>query len=208
MVQILLACPHDGCLAEGAAFTCHSAVPIRPGTPEYIVFMQCGVCGNGVIGRFNNPGIPNWLNGAAGDLRPVETWPKRIASAAPEHVPDNVKGFYLQAMDNYKRRNWDAAGAMFRKALDTSLRRLNPGGQGTIYERINGLPANIGLTDAMKEWAHQIRRLGADAAHDEDPFTEVEAQAVQAFTELFLTYAFMLPGMLAARNPAAPPAPA
>jgi Domain of unknown function (DUF4145) len=110
-------------------------------------------------------------------------------------------------MDNHKRSNWDAGGAMFRKALDTSLRRLNPGGKGSIYDRINTLPPNAGVTDAMKEWAHQIRRLGADAAHDEDPFSEIEAKALQSFTELFLTYAFMLPGMLAASNPGAPHPP-
>ena len=52
----------------------------------------------------------------------------------------------------------------------------------------------------MKEWAHEIRCLGADAAHDEDPFTENEAKSLQPFTELFLTYAFMLPGMLDAKK--------
>jgi hypothetical protein len=56
----------------------------------------------------------------------------------------------------------------------------------------------------MREWAHQIRELGNDAAHDEDPFTEHEAQTLQAFTELFLTYSFTLPGMIAARKSPAP----
>jgi hypothetical protein len=52
----------------------------------------------------------------------------------------------------------------------------------------------------MKEWAHEIRLLGNDAAHEEDPFTPPEAESLQAFTQLFLTYAFTLPGMLAARK--------
>ena len=53
----------------------------------------------------------------------------------------------------------------------------------------------------MKKWAHEIRHLRNDATHEEDPFTDDEAQALQSFTELFLTYAFTLPGMLVARHP-------
>jgi Domain of unknown function (DUF4145) len=92
---------------------------------------------------------------------------------------------------------------MFRKTLDTSLRKLNPVGRGSIFELINSMPADAGLTVAMKEWGHEIRRLGADAAHDEDPFAEDEAKSLQSYTELFLTYAFTLPGMLAAKKPSA-----
>jgi hypothetical protein len=57
----------------------------------------------------------------------------------------------------------------------------------------------------MKEWAHHIRRLGNDAAHEEEPFEEDEARGLQSFTELLLTYAFTLPGMLVERYPPAAP---
>jgi hypothetical protein len=90
--------------------------------------------------------------------------------------------------------------------LDTALRRLDPSGKGTLQQRIDHLPAELSITPAMKEWAHQIRELGNDAAHEEDPFTEDEARALHAFSELFLTYTFTLPGMFAARK--SPPSPA
>jgi hypothetical protein len=106
-------------------------------------------------------------------------------------------------MDNMAR-NFDAAGTMFRKSLDAALKRLDSTGKGSLQKRIDTLPAETGVTPAMKEWAHQIRHLGNDAAHEDDPFTEEEAKSLQAFTELFLTYAFTLPGMLAARKPPAP----
>lgn len=92
---------------------------------------------------------------------------------------------------------------MFRKSLDVSLRTLNPGAKGSIYDRIESLPEKAGVTVAMKKWAHEVRRLGADAAHDEDPFTEDEAKTISEFTEMFLTYAFSLPARLAASAPAA-----
>ncbi len=93
---------------------------------------------------------------------------------------------------------------MFRKSLEASLKAIGSGGRASLEKRINDLPLETGVTPAMKEWAHQIRVLGNDAAHEEDPFTREDADALQAFTELFLTYAFTLPGMMAARKAVAP----
>ncbi len=94
--------------------------------------------------------------------------------------------------------NFDAAGMMFRKCLEAALKHLDPNGTGTLAMRIDNLPAKVDVTPSMKEWAHQIRRLGNEAAHDDDPFTREESQTLKSFTELFLVYSFTLPGMLAA----------
>jgi len=110
-------------------------------------------------------------------------------------------------MDSLTRRNFDAAGAMFRKSLDTDLKRIHSEGRGKVQNRIDNLPEATGVTPAMKKWAHQIRDLGNNAAHEKAPFTEDEAKALQSFTELFLTYAFTLPGMVAARKPSAEKVP-
>jgi len=118
-------------------------------------------------------------------------------------MPANIESFYSQGMDSLSRKNFDAAGTMFRKSLDTALKRLDPSGLGNLQQRIDKLPVAVGVTPAMKEWAHEIRELGNDAAHEEEPFTEIEATTLQAFTELFLTYTFTLPGMLTARKEAA-----
>jgi Domain of unknown function (DUF4145) len=109
----------------------------------------------------------------------------------------------LQGIDNLKRKNFDAAGTMFRKSLDVGLKIINPAGRGSLEKRIDSLPEDMGITPAMKDWAHEIRHLGSDAAHEDEPFAPEEAGALQSFMELFLTYAFTLPGMLAARRAAA-----
>ena len=114
---------------------------------------------------------------------------------------DNCLNFYKQGMDSLTRKNFDAAGTMFRKSLDAGLRQIDPDGKGTLEKRINALPSETGITPPMKGWAHEIRHLGNDAAHEDEPFTDGEAKSLQSFTELFLTYAFTLPGMLAARHP-------
>ena len=62
-------------------------------------------------------------------------------------------------------------------------------------ERIDNLPADL-ATPAMKEWAHHIRLDANEATHEVEEFTEDDAKKLQLFTEMFLTYAFMLPAMM------------
>jgi hypothetical protein len=208
MVQIALDCPH--CLTEKAAFAGSAHVPFQSGRQEFLMLMQCQVCGEGIVAKFGGGiNFQNWVAGQSPhQMAPplIKYWPEKTQTKAPDHTPSNVQSFYTQGMDNVARKNFDAAGTMFRKSLDSALRRLDPSGKGTLQQRIDNLPAALGITPAMKEWAHQIRELGNDAAHEEDPFTEDEAKTLQAFSELFLTYIFTLPGMLAARKSLLPPA--
>ena len=123
--------------------------------------------------------------------------------ACPDYTPDRPKNLYLQGLDNQRRQNWDAAGMAFRTCLDQALRRLHPEGKGTLATRIDSLPAETGVTPSMKQWAHEIRTLGNEAAHEDEPFDEQSTKDLQSFTEVFLMYAFTLPGMLEARHPPA-----
>ena len=208
MPQIPLDCPY--CLTKQAAFQGSSFEPMNAENTEFIMLMQCQVCRDGIVARFKAPSSQSfyqWVQGQVygtpeqikkvADL--IKTYPEPHVSTTPDHTPQNVERFYLQGMDNLKR-NFDAAGTMFRKSLDSALKHLDPNGKGTLEKRIDSLPDASGVTSAMKTWAHEIRHLGNDAAHEDDPFIETEAKSLQAFTELFLTYAFTLPGMLAERK--------
>ncbi len=208
MVQISHLCPH--CLTERAAFTSDIAKLIKPQSTEFIALFQCGVCGNGIVAKLVGVHVPAWYSGQAnininnrgGTAYLDDTWPKPTPAKSPEHVNAVISGYYVQAMDNMSRRNFDAAGIMFRKTLEASLKDIDPSGKGNLYNRIINLPRDKGITDALKDCAHAVRQLGADAAHEDDPFSELDVKSIQSFTELFLTYAFTLPGMLAARKAA------
>lgn len=201
MPHIQRDCPH--CLTVRAPFTGDHYLQVKPGMPNFEVLMQCGVCGECIIVKIAVTDIRAWATGQmqnpSGSV--IDVWPKNVEQKAPPHTPDNVKSFYLQGIDSLARRNFDAAGTMFRKALDAGLKKVHPEGRGTLERRIDTLPDNIGITPAMKEWAHNIRDLGNDAAHEDEPFQENEAKDLQSFSELFLTYAFTLPGMIEARKP-------
>jgi hypothetical protein len=86
--------------------------------------------------------------------------------------------------------------------MEVSLKTLHPEGKGSLYDRIEKLPDDKGVTPTMKQWAHEVRLIGRDAAHDDDLVTKEEAEDMQAFIELFLVYAFDLPTRIAARKAA------
>ena len=196
MVQVQLDCPH--CHTLKVAFEVRGYAHI-PNTTGYIALVQCGNCSDGVVAKFDGQ-LDYWVNSGHGRVRLVDYYPREAAQAAPEHVPTNIASFYLQGRGGLARGHFDAAGSMFRKALDTALKAIHPEGKGVLAKRIDALPADKGVTPAMRSWAHEIRELGNDAAHDEDPFTKPEAEMLQAFTEVFLTHAFTLPGMIEARR--------
>jgi hypothetical protein len=111
-------------------------------------------------------------------------------------------------MDNLQAQRWDAAGAMFRKTLDTATKRMSDEFKSiTLYARINKLVSEGLLTEAMGDWSHEIRLDGNDAVHDEEPETEDDARSTQRFTEAFLRYAFTLPALVASSRAKREPAP-
>jgi uncharacterized protein DUF4145 len=51
----------------------------------------------------------------------------------------------------------------------------------------------------MKSWAHQVRLIGNDAAHEADEPSSDDIDAMAAFTETLLKYLFTLPAEVKAR---------
>ena len=141
-------------------------------------------------GGFSNP-----KDAPLEDIQIKAVAPKPPSTAAPAFTPENVARFFEQGMENLAR-NWDAAGTMFRKALDAGLKDKWPEVTGSLYDRIEKIATEGGLTADMKEWAHHIRLDGNDAAHEDQPMVASRARALADFTRLFLLYTFSLPGML------------
>ncbi|MFT8245187.1 DUF4145 domain-containing protein [Roseomonas sp. BN140053] len=198
-------CPFCG--TEASGFNVVAAKQKEKGHNIFNALMVCGNCDAGVVALVQGASILNWIgaNSHKSDARLVRYWPEPEEPSLPKFLPENVKRAFAQAQDNILRRHWEAAGIMFRKSLENGLKLLHPEGKGTLQRRIENLPIETGVTPTMREWADEIRSLGNDAAHEETEFTEAEAKALQAFTEVFLTYAFTLPGQLKARKAEQPP---
>ena len=178
-------CPHCG--VKSVAFTVEKSVTFTVGPRKFSDrFVQCGHCGRGVLLMHDDA--------SAGDYVVAPSLPD---TAAPAHAPDNVARYFVQGMENLTR-NFDAAGMMFRKALDTALTAKFPNIKGRLVDRIDEAAKQGAMTKNMADWAHQIRRLGNEAAHEEEPFSRQDAEELRSFTDLLLRYLFTLPGMLQA----------
>ncbi len=114
----------------------------------------------------------------------------------PIHIPDRVVTPFAQGLASIRTQSWDAAGAMFRKAIDIATKHLGTAPSLTLIKRIDDLAVNHTITPGLKDLAHKVRLGGNDAVHDDDPFTEKEARDLEFFARMFLTYSFTLPGML------------
>jgi hypothetical protein len=95
---------------------------------------------------------------------------------------------------------------MFRKSLDVATKVVRPELKAlSLFKRIEALYDEGHITEAMRDWSHEIRLDGNEAVHDEEPETPEDAQSTQKFAEALLTYMFTLPSMVAQnrakRNP-------
>ncbi len=209
MAVMALDCPHCG--TENVSFDVVGERHFLANRWHWLVFLICAKCEQGVIARVagvNDRGAGNhgtspgtYAHDPRNDgYKLIATWPQAEQLKAPAHTPGHVARFYIQAEDNLRRGNWDAAGGMYRSALDVGTSALDASLTGRLVKRIDKLAGNLAITPAMREWAHKIRLGGNVALHEEEPFSEAEATALKTFTELFLTYAFMLPGMLEERR--------
>ena len=178
-------CPH--CHTKAVGFTIQHIREWREYCTEfeYVEYEDalavCGFCDKTVLAEFGG-----------NDLLGIVPSPPE----PPMYVPDNVKNFFQQGINNLSG-DYDAAGAMFRKALETALKMKFPEiGDMKLKNRIDKIAKQGDLTPALAAWSHEIRDGGNDAAHEEDPFSEEDAQDLYDFTELVLLYLFTLPEKL------------
>ena len=197
-----LHCPH--CNTEAAGFFGDAYMQGDSRINSWLLLLRCGVCNEGAVAKYQSMHFPQWVqsNGQLPPPKLLGIWPEEEQLKAPEHLTDKVERLYLQGVSSLDRSEYDAAGTMFRKCLDSALKQVHPEGRGNLKERIDKLPEALGVTPAMKQWAHEIRDLGNDAAHEEELFTGEQAAELHAFTEMFLTYSFTLPKMLEQRKEA------
>lgn len=178
---------------------------------RFRVVMVCQACEEVIVGLFERTLGADVLSGSPAECPAnptdygfslTDTYPKPALVRAPEYINDQLKSYYMQAVENVKRR-WDASGAMSRKVVDVSVKQLlkdEATKYRTMNDRIDALAKRGRLTEDLRTWAHEVRLGGNDAAHDEDPFTKEEAAELLDFVELYLTYVYTLPGRLAARR--------
>lgn len=115
--------------------------------------------------------------------------------SAPKHWPAEVGRYWLQAQRSIEGSNWDAAALMARSALQLLLRRESASGNSLVKE-IDDIASKGLIPPIMKDWAHELRVLGNDAAHPtpgDAGTSEKDAKRVVRFLRVLLTLLQDLP---------------
>lgn len=190
--------PHSGTRYAGIAhLTCPrcslpsaAKIEARQGGGEYNQLIQ-----NGGDPTYNSPwAISNF-------------WPRPSGPEVPDNLPEDVNRIYLQAESNFAiNGNEEAAGTMYRKALDVGLKKIDTALTGTLGQKIQSLTKSGKLTSDILEWSTHVRDLGNDAAHEEIPPTREELENLRGFTDMVLQYLFTLPAMVKKRREQIPSA--
>lgn len=210
-------CPH--CFTANSGFTYVAEVPhlTSPGAQpsRFTLIFRCNSCYEAVgIKITSTAGRSSFATGRSGDLvrsidfDPVKSafkllgqYPDRREVVIPAHLSASTERCYRQGQNAADREEYDSAGAMFRKCIDIATRELDNSTSGKkLAARIEALWQSGKLTESLRDWAHEVRLDGNDAAHDDDPLSREEIEQLASFTDLFLRYTFTLPAQVKARK--------
>ena len=160
------------------------------------------------------PQVGRFEQGFGGDPTAIgysifDFWPAIPGPNVPEYLPPKVHRVYLQAERNFPTDgNEEAAGMLYRKALDVGLLQIDPTLIGMLGQKIKALAKAGKLTADLEDWSGHVRDLGNEAAHDDEPPTRQDLNDLRGFTEMVLRYLFTLPGMVKQRRAQDAEAPA
>ena len=132
----------------------------------------------------------------------IRVYPELQELTVPQNTPENIARNYktaLRNLDSGADADFEAAGILVRKALETAVNESNAQG-ANLKQKIDNLADNLIITRHMQQWAHEIRVIGNEAAHEDTPLTREDAVDAVNFTEMLLTYLFTLPGMIEERR--------
>jgi hypothetical protein len=146
MAQLALDCPH--CRTERAGFHLVSFARILQ-TPRAIATLQCGVCGEGIIAQINSAVCQAWQQGQSIPESHIERrYPASQPHSAPADTPKDIADAFISGLRNLERKDGsdsNAAVAMFRRALELAVRKLDPDApkRTILIERIERLSNDV-----------------------------------------------------------------
>ena len=187
-------CPH--CDTGSTSFTILGEPRQSMGGQARYTFGICGSCKGGVVLEIVLVSLEGDVDVTARAIPRPMMGTKRITEVrVPTCMPPKVESFFRQARHNLVLKNWDAAGVMYRKALEIGLTSILGKTKGNLASDIGQAVKKVGVPPDFKGSAEIIRIVGNEAAHEEE-FSEFEARLLDADTEAVLVCLFTIPGIL------------
>ena len=108
----------------------------------------------------------------------------------PPYNPPKVAALFKQARHNLVLQNWDAAGLVYRKTLETALQFKFGPIKGNLYSVIKHVSKT--QPGMFRLFAWMTRDLGNNAAHELE-FDQSAAQLMDSHVEQLMVYLFTVP---------------
>ena len=145
-----------------------------------------------------------------GELHEADIYPSPL-SKVPSYMPEIPRDAFLDAEFNFRSKKWKTSSQLYLQCLEMSCIIIaNGGDEGLalsdsmrkipLTQRINELHKSGKITEDMKVWAHQMRVIGQYDKHAYVRADENDAKELRSYCDLFMRYAFTMPGMLAERR--------
>lgn len=186
---------------------------------EGVSLSRCGNCANPVMFVVDLPryifsefSSPNSL-GAGGSARLVsqfrikQTYPEAKKVDSHPSWPNPIQQPFIE-LQQFVIENRQPVFIVMgcRMVLESVLKDLKGEGDDN-FKRIDDLAKRGIITGSLKDWAHEIRKRGNDAAHDLNAGTPEEAAELVNFIKLLLHVCYELPEAIRDKRSARPPSP-
>jgi hypothetical protein len=155
---------------------------------EHYCVCLCGRCSQPFLIRQSLFGVPAEFESITEEkiLYPNE---KKLPI---DGVPNTIKSAYDQAARSFSASLFEPCVLMCRKCLEATCKNLGTKGHD-LNSKLQGLFDGGHIDSRLLNWAHEIRLIGNEAAHDPDTkVTKRDARDVLDFTEAILIYVFSL----------------
>jgi len=155
---------------------------------EYYYICVCGRCSQPFLIRQSLYGIPAEFETITDEvvLYPSE---KKLSL---DGAPSTIKSAHEQAVRSLSASLFEPCILMCRKCIEATCKILGAKGRD-LNAKLQSLFDAGHIDSRLLNWAHEIRLIGNEAAHDPDiKVTKRDARDVLDFTESILIYVFSL----------------
>lgn len=134
-----------------------------------------------------------------------QIYPTPLPKPVDERIPDSIRKDFKEAQKCFSIGAFRAAGVMARRALQNCCLDKGAKEKDNLEKQISWLFEQGIITKDLKEWAHEVRLTGNDAAHpkkseEDQPVTEEDAKEILDLLEQFTNVLYVAPAIAEERR--------
>lgn len=150
---------------------------------------ECNSCHNVVL-----------IHNNTGDI-----YPNPLPKSIDERIPETIKRDFEESTICLSVRGYRAAAVMARRALQSICLDKGADENDKLEKQIDWLFAQGVITKDLKEWAHEVRLVGNDAAHPkkpekDTPITKEDAEEIMQLLDQFTQTLYVAPAIAEERR--------